>query len=92
MISPHNSCTIFHIGIKELKTLFVPHINLWELCYFAKVADGPQTYTLDVLWLQKGAQIHMSEWSQSFTLTKNVGWGFFLCSTPPTQWIVWQPY
>ena len=31
----------------------------------------------------------MSEWSQSFTLTKNVGWGFILCSTPPTQWTVW---
>jgi len=34
-------------------------------------------HNFDVLWLQKGAQIRMSEWSQSFTLTKNVGWGFF---------------
>ena len=29
----------------------------------------------------------MSEWSQCFTLTENVGWGFILCSTPsPSQW------
>ena len=33
----------------------------------------------------------MSEWSQSFTLTKNVGQGFFLCSTPPTQWLSSSP-
>jgi len=39
----------------------MPHINLWEPYYFAKVPDGPQTYTLDVLWPQEeGAQIHMS--------------------------------
>jgi hypothetical protein len=41
---------------------FVSHISLWEPCYFAKVPDGPQTYTLDVLWLQEeGAHIHKSE-------------------------------
>ena len=34
----------------------------------------------------------MSEWSHSFTLTKNVGGGFIICSTPPTQWTVWQPH
>jgi hypothetical protein len=28
---------------------FVLYINLWEPCYFAKVPDGPQTYTLDIL-------------------------------------------
>jgi hypothetical protein len=39
---------------------FVPHINLWESWYFAKVPDDPQTYTLDVLWLQEeGAQVHI---------------------------------
>jgi len=39
---------------------FVPHINSREPCYFAKVPDGPQIYTLDVLWLQGGgAQIHV---------------------------------
>jgi hypothetical protein len=66
----------------------VPHINSKEPCYFTKVPDGPQSYTLNVLWFQEeGAQIHMSEWSQSFTLTKNVGRGFILCSTP-TQWTV----
>ena len=54
----------------------MPHINLWESSYFAKVPDGPQTYTLDVLWLQEeGAQIHMSVWSRRFTLTKNEGRG-----------------
>jgi hypothetical protein len=37
----------------------VPHINLWESCYFAKIPDDPQTYTLDVLWLQEGAQVHI---------------------------------
>jgi len=46
-------------------------LNKWALCapyqfmgpcYFITVPDGPQTYTLDVLWLQeKGAQIRMSE-------------------------------
>ena len=73
----------------------VPHINFWEPCSFAKVPDGPQYYTrtLDVLWLQEeGAHTHMSEWSQRFTFTKNVGRGFFLWSTTPTQWTVWQPY
>jgi hypothetical protein len=28
-------------------------INLWEPCYSTKVPDDPQTYTLDVLWLQE---------------------------------------
>jgi hypothetical protein len=70
----------------------VPHINLWEPRCFTKVPDGPQTYALNVLRLQgKGAQIRMFEWSQSFTLTQNVGQGFILCSTPPTHWTVWQP-
>ena len=62
------------------------HINSWEPCYFTEVPEGRQTYALDVLWLQKGAQIRMSEWSQSFTFTKNTGQGFIPCSTPPTQW------
>jgi hypothetical protein len=51
----------------------VPHINSWEPRYFAKIPDGPQTCTLDALWLQEEvAQIHVSEGSQSFTFTKNV--------------------
>jgi hypothetical protein len=32
---------------------FVPRTNLWDLCCFTKVPDGPQKYTLDVLWLQE---------------------------------------
>jgi hypothetical protein len=59
----------------------VPRISSWEPCYFA---IGPQTYPLDVVWLQKeGAQIHMFEWSQSFTLTRNVGSGL---SDSPIRW------
>jgi len=62
----------------------------WLICIWVralllyKVPDGPQTYTLEVLWIQdEGAQIHVSLWSQSFTFTKNVGRSFILCSTPP---------
>jgi len=47
----------------------VPHISLWEPCYFATVPDGPQIYTLDV-FLLLGAQIRMSEWSQSSHLQR----------------------
>jgi hypothetical protein len=44
---------------------------------------------VNVFWLQEEeAQIHMSESSQNFTFTKNVGRGFILCSTPPTRWTV----
>jgi hypothetical protein len=38
----------------------MPHIDLWEPSRFAKAPDGPQTYTLNILWLQEeGAQIRM---------------------------------
>jgi hypothetical protein len=43
----------------------VPHINSRKPCYFARVPDGPQTYTLNILWLQNRVQINMSEWSQT---------------------------
>ena len=57
-----------------------------------KFQMAPRLNALNVLWLQeKGAQIHMSEWSQSFTLTKYVGRGFIFFSTP-TQWTFWRPY
>jgi hypothetical protein len=59
------------IGFKTLQSRFtqalingpfVPHINLREPCCFAKVPYDPQTYTVDVLWLQEeGAQIRVSE-------------------------------
>jgi len=40
----------------------VTHINSREPCYFAEVLDGPQSYTFNVLWVQKeGAQICKSE-------------------------------
>jgi hypothetical protein len=78
-----------HLGFNN--SHFVPHINLWKPCSSPKVPDGPQTYPLNVIRLQKeGTQIRVSEWGQSFTLTKNVGQGFFLCSTLPTQWTVQQ--
>ena len=48
-----------HLGLNN--RLFVPHTNLWEPCYIAKVPDDPQTHTLNVLWLQEGAPIHVSE-------------------------------
>jgi hypothetical protein len=52
----------------------VPHYSLWEPCRFAKAPDGPQTYILNILWLQKdGALIGIPERSQGFTLTKNMG-------------------
>ena len=50
---------------------FVPHINLWETCYFAKVPDDPQIYTLDVLWLQQGedkASHSQRMWAEVFPL------------------------
>jgi len=50
-----------HLGLVKWPP-FMPHINLWEACCFTKVQDGPQNYTLNVLWLQeKGAQLRMSE-------------------------------
>ena len=70
---------------------FVPHINSWEPCYFAKVPDGPQTYTLGILWLQKeeARYTYLSEAKTSHShRTQNVGRGFILCSTPSTQWTV----
>jgi len=49
-----------HLGLKN--GLFVPHVKLWEPWYFTKVPYDPQTYILDVLWLQeKGAWIGVSE-------------------------------
>ena len=60
--------------------------------FFAKVPDGPQAYTLNILRLQKkGAQMPMSEWGQGLTITKNVSRGFLFYSTPPTQCTVQQP-
>jgi hypothetical protein len=64
----------------------VSHYNLWEPYGFARVPDGPQTYILNILWLQKEvAQIRMPKRSQGFTPTENMGRGFILCSTLPTQ-------
>ena len=61
----------------------MPHIDLWEPCCFTKVPGDPQTYSINAFWLQDGgAQIHMSEWSQNLTVTKDLGRGFILCSTP----------
>jgi hypothetical protein len=66
---------------------FVPHVRSREPWSFTEAPDGPQAYTLNVLRLQeKGAQICMSEWGQSFTFAKNMGWGFLHHPTFPTQW------
>jgi len=53
-----------HLGLKNAP--FVPHnlipIHSKEPRSFAKVPDGPQTETLNVLWIQeKGTQIYISE-------------------------------
>jgi hypothetical protein len=43
-----------HLGLTARP--FVPHVKSWEPCCFAEAPDGPQIYTLDILWLQeKGA-------------------------------------
>ena len=34
----------------------------------------------------------MSEWAQSFTLTQNVDWGYFLCTTLPACGVINQPH
>jgi hypothetical protein len=42
----------------------VTHYNLQEPGRFAKVPDGPQTYILNIHWLQEtGAQIRMPKWN-----------------------------
>jgi len=70
-----------HLGL-NWRALCAPYRFMGGCC-FTKVPDGPQTYTLNVLWLQEqGAQICMYEWGQSFTLPLNVGRDFILCSTP----------
>ena len=50
-------------GAKRLiDGLIVPHIISREPCSFAKVPDGPRTYTRNVLWIQnEGAQIWMPD-------------------------------
>ena len=72
-----------HLGL-NWRALCVPS-RFMEALLLYWVPDGPQTYTLKVLWLQERAQICKSEWSQNITLTKNVGRCFILCSTFPTQ-------
>jgi hypothetical protein len=71
------------------------HCNLWKLCRFVKVSDGPQTHILTILWLHKAAaQIHVPKRSQGFTPTQNMGRGFILCykllhnelSVSPIKW------
>jgi hypothetical protein len=59
------------------KRPFVPHVKIWEPCYFTEVPDGPPAYALNVFWLQeKGDQIHKFKWGQSLTLTKKCGLRF----------------
>jgi len=54
-----------------------------------KFQMAPQNYTLNTLWFQKeGAQIHVSERGQSLTFTEDMGRGFLIHSTLPTQWTI----
>jgi hypothetical protein len=39
-----------HLGL--IDGPFVPHFNSWEPWYLTKVPDGPQTYRLNIFWLQ----------------------------------------
>jgi hypothetical protein len=49
-----------HLGL--IDGLFLSHMDNMGALLLYKVPEGPQTYTLNVLWLQdEGAQIHMSE-------------------------------
>jgi hypothetical protein len=64
-----------------------------SLVTLPKFQMAPKTYSLYILWLQKeGAQIRTPKRSQGFTPTKDMGRGFILCSTLPTQWGVYQPH
>jgi hypothetical protein len=82
-----------HLGLTLLCPLCPTSVSR-EPCGLTKVPDGPQTYTLKVLWLQeKGAQMRMSEWGQSLTFTKDEGRGLLLyshlhsgLSTSPSRW------
>jgi hypothetical protein len=55
--------------------------QLMAPCYFSKVPDGPQPYTLYILWLQEtGTQIHcLSEAKASHSQRM---WAEVLCSAP----------
>jgi hypothetical protein len=49
-----------HLGLTDRP--FVPHDKSCDPCCFTDVSDGPQVYTLNILWLQeKGAQMHVCE-------------------------------
>ena len=76
-----------HLGL--INGPFVSHIKSREPCSSAKAPDGPQAYTLNVLWFQKeGAQVPVSECGQGLTFTKNVNRGLLFNSTLLTQWAV----
>ena len=64
----------------------MPHVKSREPCGFTTVPDDPQTFTLNILQLQKKRSPDAySEWDQGLTFTKNVSRGFLFYSTPPTQ-------
>jgi hypothetical protein len=79
-----------HLGLKETGPL-CPNRLSWEPGHLTKAPDGPQVLTLNVLWLQKGAQMRLPNRGQSFTPTENVGRGLILRSTLPAQRAVCQP-
>jgi hypothetical protein len=45
------ACVLCQLAAPGLK--FVPYISSWEPWHFAKVPDGPQPYTPNILWLQE---------------------------------------
>ena len=78
-----------HLGV-IWQTLCAPYqcIGAVSLCYSSRWR--PDWHFKCPLAPRKRAQKRMSVWSWSFTLSENVGWGIFLCSTR-AQWTVWQP-
>jgi len=67
--------------------------SLEKPCSIITVPDGTQTCILNILGVQKErTQICMSDWSQSFTSTQNVDWGFLLRVTLPACEVTNQPH
>ena len=70
----------------------MPPTRFKGACSLIEAPDHTQSSILNVLWFQKiGFQVPVSECSQGLTFEENVGRGYLLNSTFPTQWAVLQP-
>ena len=59
----------------------MPHINLWEPCYFAKVPDGLQTYSVKFPLAPKRRSPDMHVWVKPKLHTQRI-WAEVSSSTP----------